>query len=199
MLLIFIKNLVAGKVKTRLAATVGDAEALRIYRYLLAHTQLAATAFPGPKTVWYSDAVDQQDNWPNEVFSKKQQQGTDLGARMEHAFHDAFQEGAERALIIGSDCPELTADILMQAWETLLAHDFVLGPTSDGGYYLLGMRAFQPAVFQNIPWSTHTVLLDTLAVIREKDFSYALLPERSDIDTEADWRAYLDRVGFQPL
>jgi len=189
-LLIFIKNPVLGRVKTRLARTVGDAEALRIYHILLEKTRLAALGASTQRWLFYSDKAASGDGWDDAVFQKFTQQGDDLGARMADAFQRAFAEGADRVLIIGSDCPELDSAILNDAFSLLDHHDFVLGPTPDGGYYLLGMRAFEPSVFADIAWSTETVRAATLEKIRTLGKSCALLPELSDVDTEADWRKF---------
>ncbi|MFN0014710.1 MAG: TIGR04282 family arsenosugar biosynthesis glycosyltransferase [Saprospiraceae bacterium] len=188
-LLVFIKNPIPGKVKTRLARTVGDAEALRIYRVLMEKTRVAALATAVQRWLFYSDAIDRNDDWPEAAFQKFVQQGDDLGARMADAFRQAFAAGAGRVAIIGSDCPALTGVVLNKAFARLDTHDFVLGPTPDGGYYLLGMRAFEPAVFENIAWSTDTVRETTLQKIVLLSKTCALLPEYSDVDTEADWLA----------
>ncbi len=189
-LLIFIKNPVLGRVKTRLARTVGDAEALRIYHILLEKTRLVALGASTHRWLFYSDKAASGDGWADADFQKFTQRGYDLGARMADAFRQAFAAGADRVLIIGSDCPELTGDLLNVAFSQLEHHDFVLGPTPDGGYYLLGMRTFEPTVFEGIAWSTESVRAVTLEKIRALGMSCALLPELSDVDTEADWRKF---------
>ena len=193
-LLIFTKNPRLGKVKTRLAATLGDVEALRIYRILLEKTRAAALAVRASRWLFYSEEVEREDDWAAASFEKKVQCPGDLGARMEDAFRQAFAAGATQALIIGSDCPGLDGALLRQAFEQLAHSDFVLGPTPDGGYYLLGMRRFEPSVFRNIAWSTDAVRPGTLAAISAGGWTCAELPILSDIDTEADWRAYLGTV-----
>lgn len=190
-LLIFLKNPRPGQVKTRLARTVGDAEALRIYRFLLEKTRRAALAAVAERWLFYSDEIDVGDGWPGDLFAKKIQRGAELGARMADAFRQAFEAKAARVVIIGSDCPALDGARIDEAFARLDAHDFVLGPTTDGGYYLLGMKQFEPALFQNIAWSTAEVLSQTALVIRALGRSAALLPPLSDVDTEADWRAYM--------
>ena len=193
-LLIFIRNPELGKVKTRLARTVGEAEALRIYRILLEKTRLAASGCAAERWLLYSDWADEQDEWPNGLFHKKVQFPGDLGERMEAAFGAAFAAGAERVVIIGSDCPDLTAQGLDAAFSALADADFVIGPVADGGYYLLGMRHFQPAVFRDIAWSTESVFAATQQKIEQNGHSLAILPTLSDVDTEADWRATLNKV-----
>lgn len=188
-LLIFIRNPQLGKVKTRLARTMGDAEALRIYQILLQKTRQAALDCTAERCLYYSDFVPEADDWDARLFQKRIQRPGDLGERMEAAFHTAFESGAHKALIIGSDCPELTADLLQTAFNLLDSHDFVLGPVHDGGYYLLGMKALEASVFQDIEWSTETVRQKTLEKIAAAGLSCALLPVLSDVDTEADWTA----------
>lgn len=188
-LVIFIKNPVPGRVKTRLAADLGHEQALSIYRQLLAHTRAQALACAAERLLFYSDTIDEQDEWPAAFFAKHLQQGSDLGARMAHALGQALA-GAERAVLIGSDIPGLTADILAQAFDLLEGHDFVLGPAADGGYYLIGMRQPAAAIFEGIIWSTPTVLQATLERIQALGGSCSFLPTLSDIDTAADWQAW---------
>lgn len=189
-LLIFIRNPILGKVKTRLARTVGEEEALHIYQFLLEKTRLAALGCNAERWLFYSDAVETSDQWTTDLFQKHIQHSGDLGERMQAAFHQAFDAGAEKVLIIGSDCPQLNGAGLQQAFERLDGVDFVLGPVPDGGYYLLGMKTLEPSVFQGIEWSTDTVQEATLEKIRELGKTVALLPVLSDVDTEADWKAY---------
>lgn len=193
MLLIFIKNPRLGHVKTRLARTMGDEAALKTYQILLEKTRQAALGAPLQRLLFYSEQIDPTDAWDGSAFEKRVQTEGDLGARMQHAFEQAFELGAKKVAIIGSDCPELTPAILQSAFDLLDQHDFVLGPTPDGGYYLLGMKQMESAVFQDIAWSTEHVLSQTVAAIAAHQKTHVLLPVLSDIDTEADWRGYLSR------
>lgn len=188
-LLIFIKNAEKGKVKTRLANTVGEERALEIYLALLAHTRKVAQAVDLDRLLFYSNFIEQTDAWPNEFFQKYVQEGADLGHRMLHAFQEAFKKH-EKVVIIGSDCASLSSEILQDAFEQLEHYPFVIGPATDGGYYLLGMTAPEPSLFLDIEWSTDKVLPTTLARIQSLGKSYYLLPELSDIDYEEDWAQY---------
>lgn len=190
-LLIFVRNPRLGQVKTRLAQTVGDTEALRIYQILLAKTRVAALGLRARRVVFYADTPDEPDIWNPQYFEKKVQEGADLGARMHHAFEAAFAMGANKAIIIGSDCPELTGPDIRKAFAALDKVDIVLGPVPDGGYYLLGMKEPDASLFEGITWSTDTVLARTLEKIQAAGKTCRLLPVLSDVDTEADWRAYL--------
>ena len=189
-LLLFIKNPHPGYVKTRLARTVGDEEALRIYHILLDKTRKAAQALQAERWLYYSDFPDPDDNWPETDFLKKAQHGSDLGARMEAAFREAFDAGAAKVVIIGSDCPELSEEVLRAAFDHLDEKDFALGPTPDGGYYLLGMKQLESGIFHGIEWSTDSVRAKTLEQISLAGKTVAILPMLSDIDTEEDWRLY---------
>ena len=193
-LLIFIRNPELGKVKTRLARTVGEAEALRIYRILLEKTRQAAVRVGSERWLFYSDRVETGDEWPEAAFRKFAQQGADLGARMEHAFRQAFEAGAGKVVLIGSDCPELDGALLQEAFRVLDEVDFVLGPALDGGYYLLGMKQPAPSLFRGIAWSTDAVQAETLGKIAAADKTVALLRELTDVDTEEDWRAFLEKI-----
>lgn len=187
-LLIFCKNPHLGKVKTRLAATVGDAEALRVYRILLEKTRAAALNVEAERRLYYSDFVETGDEWPETHFHKHAQTGQDLGERMENAFRDAFSDGGTKVVIIGSDCPDLSGTLLQGAFQRLDEADFVLGPASDGGYYLLGMKTLEASLFRDMEWSVSTVGAETLHRIGGLGKSCFLMPVLDDVDTEEDWR-----------
>ncbi len=185
-LLIFIRNPHLGKVKTRLARTMGDVEALRIYNLLLDRTRRAAQGVSAERWLYYSDFIPEKDEWPEPDFYKKIQHPGDLGERMEASFREAFAAGASKAIIIGSDCPELSGELLLQAFDALDHADFVIGPTPDGGYYLLGMKQLESSVFHGIEWSTETVRSTTVEKIRAAGLSCAEMRVLSDLDTEED-------------
>lgn len=119
------------------------------------------------------------------------QQGDDLGSRMEHAFTHTYRAGFDEVLLVGSDIPSLDADLLQQAFTELKSHDIVLGPTQDGGYYLIGMKnaVFQNLVkdlFNDIPWSTEAVYNITVKRILNAGYSFFCLPPLRDIDNYSD-------------
>lgn len=189
-IIIFIKNPELGKAKTRLAATVGDERALAIYKELLRHTRETVLKIEYcEKHLFYSSFVDEKDDWPNDQFTKKLQPSGDLGTRIITAFEDVFQTN-QPVLIVGSDCASLTSEILEEAIEKLKENDFVIGPAEDGGYYLIGMNEFTPAVFKDIAWSTEQVLPQTISKIQEHGWTFGLLPTLSDIDYEEDWEKW---------
>lgn len=188
-LIIFIKNPVLGKVKTRLAATIGDAAALAVYHKLSQRAREVSLALPGSRFLYYSDFIDLQDDWDNALFVKKLQHNGDLGERMHQAFVETLQV-APKTVIMGSDCPLITPEILQEAFDQLDKHPYVLGPATDGGYYLLGMRKPSPFLFENMIWSTDTVAQVTLERIAGQGSSCHLLPPLPDIDVEEDWIQY---------
>ncbi|MEZ4987567.1 MAG: TIGR04282 family arsenosugar biosynthesis glycosyltransferase [Saprospiraceae bacterium] len=187
--IVFTKNPVAGKVKTRLAATVGDQQALRIYQALLTHTRDVVLQVNAKRLLFYSEEIIHQDTWPVAFFDKMLQHPGDLGQRMASAFKVGFHT-AQPLVIVGSDCAQLRPSIIEKALALLATHEMVIGPAMDGGYYLLGMKNFHPEVFDGIAWSTPQVLEQTLHIIEQQGWSYAIVDTLSDIDTEADWKKY---------
>lgn len=185
-LLIFAKNPIQGHVKTRLAATVGSKLALDIYTRLLKHTFTVCEPLQVIKTVFFTSSLEGTPGQPPASFYKKLQEGNLLGERMANAFSDAFQGGATRAVVIGTDCPGLSTEILRRAYQALDEVDVVIGPAQDGGYYLLGIKRSIPALFSNIPWSTEHVLQQTLNQCKQLTLTYQLLPLLNDVDEEQD-------------
>ena len=186
LLIIFVRNPVLGKVKTRLAATLGNKRALEIYKNLLTHTVDITKDLKTTKVVFYSDQVEANDIWSGEVYQKRAQHGNDLGERMEAAFKWGFEAGYNQICIIGSDCAELTSSIIMHGFEALNSNDSVIGPSTDGGYYLLGMREMFSDVFHNKQWGTDSVASDTIADFNSLQLSFIKLVPLNDIDVEAD-------------
>ena len=186
-ILVFVRAPEAGRVKTRLAATLGAEGALRVYRRLAEHTIREARAAGAELRIHFTppDRKAEVRAWLGDGPLYLPQSAGDLGARMEAAFRAAFAAGAERVVIIGSDLPDLSAALLRRALDALHTHPAVLGPARDGGYYLLGMRTMIPGIFTDIPWSTHEVLALTLARMRAAAIVPALLEPLSDVD-EAD-------------
>ena len=184
-IIIFVRNPELGKVKTRLAKEIGDAKALQVYTELLQHTHTITSHLDCDRFVFYTDVINENDLW-NDGFEKKLQEGESLGDRMLLAFFELFQHGYSKIVIVGSDCPELTPFIIEDAFDKLDTSDVVIGPSTDGGYYLLGLTKLIPPLFANKQWSTGTVLADTINDIALLRKSYSLLTELSDIDTAQD-------------
>jgi hypothetical protein len=184
LLLVFTRNPALGKVKTRLAKTVGDTTALEIYTFLLERTRDIAMKVAADKAVYYSVKIRKNDIWDATIFQKHQQVGEDLGIRMLHAFKNGFEAGYEKVLIIGSDLYDLTADTIANAFLALDKNDLVIGPAEDGGYYLLGMNSLEEKVFKNKDWGTATVRKDTLEDLKDK--KVFLLAPLNDVDIFED-------------
>ncbi len=185
-LIVFVRRPDKGKVKTRLAASIGDESALRIYVQLLQHTRTVADTVPADKFIFYTDGIPGIDMWDGRDYYKCQQTGANLGARMQDAFVKLFDKGYEQVVIIGSDCPELSNDHINDAYDHLDKCDIVIGPAVDGGYYLLGMKKVYPALFAGKQWSTVAVFEDTMGTIRELALSVQQLPILNDVDEEKD-------------
>lgn len=179
-LLIFTRNPELGKVKTRLAKTVGDQSALKIYKFLLNHTVDITKNLNVDKYVFYSEDIHRNDIWDADIFKKKLQSGNDLGERMKNAFSEIFDLGYEKVIIVGSDIFDLDKNDIGAAYEALQTNQYVIGPATDGGYYLLGMKEINSEVFQNKKWGTNTVLESTLEDLKNE--KYVLLEERNDVD-----------------
>jgi len=191
LLIIFYRNPEPGKVKHRLAITVGEERALALYLLMAAHTRKVSQVIDVDKVVYYSEFLDSEDNWGNDQFIKRVQHGNNLGERMNQAFQDSFDMGYESVCIIGTDCLELTSEILIDAFEKLNVCDAVIGPAADGGYYLLGTNAYIPEVFKEKKWSTDTVFSETMQDLMRLNLNVQLLPVLHDIDTEANLPPYL--------
>lgn len=187
-ILIFTRNPELGKVKSRLAKGVGKQNALTIYKLLLQHTHNVVHQVDYHKWVGYSVAVRTEDMWENDAFHKFQQEGEDLGARMQHAFQKAFAAGHDKVLIIGSDLYDLRSHHITAAFEALETSDVVIGPAQDGGYYLLAMKKAIPALFKNKNWGTESVLSDTLKDLKEQQVHH--LETLNDIDFAEDLKPY---------
>ena len=137
--------------------------------------------------MFYSDFIDNQDIWENISFNKDIQRGEDLGERMQNAFDLVLNEPLiERAVIIGSDCPQISAQHITKAFVALETHEVVIGPAQDGGYYLLGMKHVQAPLFQNKPWSSSQLLTETIEELNNLKKTVYFLPLLSDLDEEKD-------------
>lgn len=189
LLMIFVKKPEKGRVKTRLAESIGHQRALEVYRQLLIITKRETRYVEVDKQVWYSPEIVDDDIWDTPAYTKRTQEGDGLGKRMKNAFQQAFAEGYQRVVIIGSDCPYITENSIHQAFAKLENSELVIGPSADGGYYLLGMRAFYPDLFDNKEWSSSSVLKQTLDEVKKQDLSIFKLPELNDIDTLEDLQA----------
>ena len=190
--LVFEKNAILGQVKTRLASGMGELPALEIYKYLVQLTYSALEEVPVPVWTFFSDFIPESTH--PIVENSLVQQGQDLGERMSNAFAGTFESGRDKVVLIGTDCPTLQSQHLLQAFEALNHSDLVLGPATDGGYYLIGMKSSAAYLFEGIAWSTSQVLSQTLHVASQQGLIVTLLPELDDIDTQEDWQRYSSQI-----
>lgn len=192
-LAVFVKEPAAGRVKTRLAAEVGSRRAAELYRELGARVVHACVSPAYATVVWFApgSARRQVGTWlsGSRVEAFRAQPAGPLGTRLFGALQRHFREGARRVILMGSDCPGIDASLVSRAFSTLDAHDVVLGPAHDGGYYLIGLRAAMPELFRGIAWSTPAVLEQTVAAAQQLGLRCWLLPTLRDVDTAADARA----------
>lgn len=182
-LVIFAKNPQSGRVKTRLAATIGNKAALDIYLQLLQNTLDVAQQVAANCMLFVAGGTI---NLPGIYFEQVEQTGSDLGEKMANAFSNLFSRGYKKVVIIGTDCPGINPGIIQQGFLQLSTCDVVVGPAHDGGYYLIGLQQPQPGLFTNICWSTPEVLDDTLSICHKHNLSFHLLPTLHDVDTEQD-------------
>ncbi len=189
-LLIFVKYPEPGKVKTRLAKDIGKKNAAQIYATMAKAVIDNLSKSKKHKTIIFFDPPERKtdiNNWLQCGGCKFfPQNGSSLGEKMANAFLRAFSLGAEKAVIIGTDCIDISNDLINESFSTLHKTDVVLGPAEDGGYYLLGLKKPIPEIFNNIDWSTNRVLNQTLEKLREKKLRFKLLQTLKDIDTAND-------------
>lgn len=186
LLIIFYRNPEAGRVKTRLAATIGNEDALRVYLELCKHARQITENVAVSKVIFYTEQIQSNDIWPDDLYQKELQSGSDLGARMHNSFEWGFNNGFDSICIIGTDCLELSSEIIKDAFTALRSNDVVIGPAVDGGYYLLGMRRLHSNFFTGKRWSTETVFADTVKDLISEGATYVQLPRLRDVDVEAD-------------
>jgi len=196
-LVIFVKAPAPGRVKTRLAQSIGEEEACAAYRELVERLLANLSELRDVELRFAPDeASGELGPWLQEKWELAPQGTGDLGERLARAFREKFDEGISRVVVIGSDCPYVTTEDIETGWRALEAHDVVLGPALDGGYWLIGMRSMHEVLFREVPWSGPAVLGTTLARAGEAGLSVALLRKLSDVDDAVDWRRFRGGVLF---
>ncbi len=177
-----------GFVKTRLAEHVGPSEASRIYRLMV---ERLAKNLPSefPVEIHFTPASAEAEfaAWLGRVGPLFPQSDGDLGARLTAAMHGTTARGARGIVFLGGDCPYVDAQLLQDAAASMASSDVVIGPATDGGYYLLGINKPEESLFEGIPWSTSRVLQVTLMRIKALHWTHLLLPELEDIDDIESW------------
>lgn len=188
--ILFAREPVAGKVKSRLAHRIGAETAARLYEALLKDAiscmretkEPFALAYTPESNAGYFSAI------APEAMELLPQKGADLGARMKAVFTSFFEKGYEKVIIVGSDIPLITAGLLIRAGEALEKYQAVLGPCRDGGYYLIGLNRLLPELFSGIEWGSESVLKETLRIADSRGWSMHLLPPLFDVDLVEDLR-----------
>lgn len=190
-LIIFSRYPEIGTTKTRLIPALGAAGAAALQRQLTEQTvtRLAALAATEHTTLEICHEGGNREKmalWLGNNHIYTTQKAGDLGRRMQLAFSRAFMDGSERVILVGADCPELSSAIIVRGLAALTDHDLVLGPATDGGYYLIGLRRLEKKLFNNIRWGGDTVLATTLNRAKEQGLTVSLLQELNDLDRPAD-------------
>jgi uncharacterized protein len=183
-LIIFTRNPQLGKVKTRLAESIGNEKALEIYIALLEHTRNITLNLDCDKFVFYDQNIENNDIWLESIYDKKLQFGVDLGTKMQNAFRLLFELGYKNCIIVGSDIFDLMDFHIQEAFYKLQFSDVVIGPAEDGGYYLLGLKKEITSIFKNKDWGNSTVLTDTILDL--ENYKIDFLEILNDIDTIED-------------
>lgn len=197
-LLLFVKAPIRGRVKSRLAAAIGEDAAVELYENFILDIleRMEESGYPIRIFVYPPDSVELVSSWLGKERVCVPQTGNDLGERMEQALKQAFSEGWERAVLIGSDLPDLPSDVICGAFAALDANDAVIGPAADGGYYLIGFNArlFPAGLFHGILWSTETVFQKTQDLLRAAGLRIHVLPQWHDVDTVDDLKTLSERL-----
>lgn len=186
LVIVFVKNIKLGKVKTRLAKTIGNHAAFEVYKELVKVTELATENLDTTLRIYFSDSIV-GTKWENAY--KAIQNGKDLGERMKNAFLKGFEDGYDRIVLIGSDLPDINASHIQKGLEALKSYEVVFGPAEDGGYYLIGMSKMNTNIFENKPWSQSHLLTETISELKHNNTTFTTLQVLNDIDTFEDLEA----------
>lgn len=187
LILFFLKYPEPGRVKTRLAASIGPEEAAELYGNFILDilAKLKSSSFPFRICFHPKQKRKSLVEWLGEEYQYSLQEGNDLGERMKAAFLEAFASGYQRVILIGSDFPDFPISFLKESLDALKTHDTVVGPAVDGGYYLIGFRedTFFPGIFEGMDWGTDVIFRETLSKLRDHKQRVYVLPAWEDIDT----------------
>jgi rSAM/selenodomain-associated transferase 1 len=192
-LIIFTRYPEPGKTKTRLAPSLGDRGAADIQKELtentLSRVRQLQKIHPVDISIYFAGGdLERMQEWLGSDLVYRQQKNGDLGERLTSACGDAFAQVYRRVVVIGSDCPGIMPRHITRAFEALLHRDLVLGPATDGGYYLIGLNREIRPLFNRIPWGTDAVLTETINAGKQLGLSIEILDELSDVDRPEDLR-----------
>ena len=196
LLIVFVKNIKLGKVKTRLAKSIGNEGAFEVYKHLVEITEKATQKVKHEKHIYFSDVII-DEKWPN--TPKFIQKGADLGEKMQNAFEKGFSDGYKKIILIGSDLPDISATIIQKGFYQLNNSEIVFGPAEDGGYYLVGMNKMYKSIFENKKWSTKELLKTTLLELDKNKTKVSLLHKLNDIDNLDDLKRSSVANQFEAL
>lgn len=196
-LIILAQNPEKGRVKEKFAKEIGEEQALVVHHKLLQYAKEITKRLNAHKSIFYSDFIDNNDLWDNMIYDKHLQQGSSQGEIMTDAFTAAFASGKDRVVIIGTDCMELESYMIKEAFTVLENNDVVLGPSTNGGYYLLGLSRFYPTLFEGKTWDSPDLLMDTILDLKKMNAKYYLLKTLSDIQTSGDL-SQLSKIHDKP-
>lgn len=195
--LVFLKAPEKGRVKTRLSLILDESFVLELYKGFV-HDTLAILESFQDIFIYFLPAEKEDDlrSWLGSGYQYVCQTGRDLGEKMSNAFRDGFEKGYDRLLLIGTDIPEISESVLHRAFTLLETKDAVIGPASDGGYYLIGFRkeSFSEKIFHDMNWSKGDVFQETLRVMGEMHLQYERVAELNDVDTPEDLEALSSRM-----
>ncbi|MCT4629857.1 TIGR04282 family arsenosugar biosynthesis glycosyltransferase [Winogradskyella sp.] len=183
LVIVFVKNIKLGTVKTRLAKTIGNYGAFEVYSELVKITEKATSNLNVDKHIYFSTKIEDV-LWQDD--HKTVQNGKDLGERMLNAFKNGFEAGYKRIVLIGSDLPDINETHIKKGIETLENNEVAFGPAEDGGYYLIGLKKLIPEIFLNKPWSQPNLLNETLQELQRLNTTVSTLEPLNDIDTYDD-------------
>jgi len=195
-IIVFIRYPTPGRVKTRLARSAGDDLAARIYKTCSDHLFSEVTRAAGDvhRFAFYAGENDRARirAWVPDKFTCLPQVGEGLGEKMTHALNHVFEIGYQRAVLVGSDVPDISCRMIEEALKALDVYDIVLGPSRDGGFYLVGSNCLHPALFDSVSWSSENVFKQTVRNVDRIGLSLHKLPTLRDIDTEQDLRSWFE-------
>jgi len=203
-LIIFVQYPEEGKVKTRLARHLTDKTAARLYENFVLDIIGAMDSGSYPLKIYFYPPQKEKEIKKSfgEKYKYAAQAGADLGEKMKNAFLREFAAGFERVVLIGSDCPDLPPDIIDESFRALEdGSDAVIGPSTDGGYYLIGFQkdAFCPEIFSGPRWGDASVLKETLNILRSRGKRFSIMPVWRDVDTREDLNDLINRSGHGPF
>ncbi len=196
-ILFFVKYPEKGKVKTRISAQIGESPAVSLYRNFILDLLTTLNKIEVPLYICYYPRNSKRKffDWLGTEYNYMLQKGRNLGEKMKNAFFQVFKNDYDKVIVMGSDSPDLTREIIIQALSSLETNDVVIGPSFDGGYYLLGFRknTFYPYVFKGIKWSTNSVFENTINILNKKGYKIKILNKWQDIDIVDDLKILIDR------